>query len=702
MKRTLLAILVFSAAGAAGLAAESLLSSATPTGQSKPPRYEVGERGAHHRVWRKVTEEMDAKGVSVSVTNDAYVEMATGLHYQQNGQWRETKEEFTLVPGWAVARNGPHKVSLAYNLNTAGPVATELPDGRVMRSQVLSLHYLDRVTGQSVRLAEIKDCVGVVLPPNQVIYTNAFDGLNADVRLTYTRAGIEQDIILRAQPPSPSKLGLNPDTTRLAVLTEFLNPPTPVLKREEVYSATGYTDTEMDDAEVDFGPMHIGRGKAFLIGTGSESSPERKRTPVFKRWMEMNGRHFLMESVPMEVIKDEVGKLPEQAGLSPRDAEKLMARVKQVAPSGSVGTPAGGFFDSAAGRGAGAPRFTDAQVEATLDIPEASRAEPTLQNLEVAQVMMKESPGYVIDYVQLNTSLTNYTFAGNMTYYISGLVNMYGTNTFEGGAVIKFSGGGMLVAQGGAIICNSSPYRPTIFTSENDNTVGEVISGSTGVPSIDHLNGYYLTLNGVSSVNLHHLRFAYAYTALTVVGGTGVVSDVQFVHADYPAYFNNSTLNVRNVLMNDVQQVAFSLESSSVSVEHLTVNECVYFGLNESASTMTMTNSLLVGVTSLGDIPLTMDSVGDAAANSGVFQTVGAGAHYLAANSAYRNVGTTNINAALLARLRTQTTYPPLVYSNVTLTADLILQPQAQRDTDTPDLRADSSVWRKWKRGGLG
>ena len=47
------------------------------------------------------------------------------------------------------------------------------------------------------------------------------------------------------------------------------------------------------------------------------------------------------------------------------------------------------------------------------------------------------SKGLVLDYITLNSSQTNYTFQGDTTYYISGSLNLFGTNIFEGGSVIK-------------------------------------------------------------------------------------------------------------------------------------------------------------------------------------------------------------------------------------------------------------------------
>ena len=46
----------------------------------------------------------------------------------------------------------------------------------------------------------------------------------------------------------------------------------------------------------------------------------------------------------------------------------------------------------------------------------------------------------------------------------------------------------------------------------------------------------------------------------------------------------------------------------------------------------------------------------------------------------------TNINSTLLKDLRSHTTYPPLVCSNVAISADTTLAPQAQREAGVPDL----------------
>jgi hypothetical protein len=99
---------------------------------------------------------------------------------------------------------------------------------------------------------------------------------------------------------------------------------------------------------------------------------------------------------------------------------------------------------------------------------------------------------------------------------------------------------------------------------------------------------------------------------------------------------------------------------------------------------ITLTNSLVIAVTNL--VAMNTNHCATLASDTGVFQTIGSGAHYLAADSPYRNAGTTNLNAGLAADLKRLTTYPPIALSNLTLNSSLTWGPQAARDTDVPDL----------------
>ena len=95
-------------------------------------------------------------------------------------------------------------------------------------SRPLGLSYFDGTN--SILIAELTNSIGVVVGSNQVIYPDAFTDFKADLRYTYTKAGFEQDVILQEQPPTPESFGLNPDTTRLEMITGAFDPPKPAVR----------------------------------------------------------------------------------------------------------------------------------------------------------------------------------------------------------------------------------------------------------------------------------------------------------------------------------------------------------------------------------------------------------------------------------------------------------------------------------------
>lgn len=221
------------------------------------------ERGPHHRVVER----------RVGDRKSSYTELATGLHYWQDGQWADSREEIEIFQGTALARQGQHQVIFAANLNSPGAIDLLAPDGKRFRSHILGLAYTDYVSGRSVLIAEVRDTIGAVLPPNQVIYQDAFAGdCVADVRFTYTKAGFEQDIILLTSPPSPSEWNMNPDTTRLEVWTEFIEIPEgtmrPVVLKQEndPVARQNMAEPDLIDHRLDFGVMKFEEGQAFPLG----------------------------------------------------------------------------------------------------------------------------------------------------------------------------------------------------------------------------------------------------------------------------------------------------------------------------------------------------------------------------------------------------------------------------------------------------
>jgi hypothetical protein len=72
--------------------------------------------------------------------------------------------------------------------------------------------------------------------------------------------------------------------------------------------------------------------------------------------------------------------------------------------------------------------------------------------------------------------------------------------------------------------------------------------------------------------------------------------------------------------------------------------------------------------------------------DAGVFQTVGAGAHYLAKGSPWQNAGAINVPQTVLADIAARTTYPPVILSNRVFSTPQTFSLQAPRNTGRPDL----------------
>ncbi len=597
--------------------------------------YVVG-RGAHSRIIQTVS--TDARGRTVA---SAYVEMEGGMHYWDNGQWQETQERFEVHPEGAVAKLGPHKVILSPNLHTLGAVDLLTSDNKRLRSHVLGLCYLDVVTGKRVVIGGVKDCNGELLPPNRVIYRDAFNDVRADVLYTYKKAGFEQDVILREPLAAPEEYGLNSRVVRLEIITEFLQPPAP---RKELQRMGHLVDERLV-----FGAMHMGPGQAFLLVNMKPGS-----VVVTKSWQQLQGRDLLIEAVDYLAIKPYLDTLVAANGRKNqgKDTVKIAAVTKEFS------LPAR---------------------------PPAAHA--PAQTIQVASVLLPRprETGVVIDY-NLLSSASDVTLQGDTTYYVTGPITLSGTTTIEGGTVVKYASTNTpSLTLSGTVVCKTGSYQPAVFTAKDDNTIGAVISGSSGSPSGSYADTA-LILSQSNSV-LQGMRIAYARQAIDYSGTSGhTLTDAQILKADNGLVMNTATNTVRNVLFYNVL-TNFLGESFIANVEQTTfhiADSLAYDDLTNSV--VNITNSLVVAVTNFNGLTYNTNATVVLSSDSGVFQTVGAAAHYLSDGSPYRDLGVTNLTTGLLGSLQRKTTYPPTVYSQGYITNSLTLFPAVRRDNDTPDL----------------
>ena len=305
------------------------LSLATSSlGQTTP--YTVAERGPNHRVWQQVVSYTDALG-SVSYMTNSYTELATGLNYldPQSGQWTESQEVIEGFPGGAVARQGQIQMIFANDLATAGAIDAQTPAGR-FRSHLLCLSYADSALQTNVLIAEVTNCQGQIISPNQVLYPQAFsDGLSGSVRYTYRKSGWEQDIIIDdpGTLPAPEAYGLDSASTSLTlqIITEFVDPPTPVQTSQT--TAAG-TVSAVADEDVDWGALRLGRGQALFLGGRTNAAP----IPTAKRWVvTADNRHLLVEEVPFAVLLKQMLSKSQGASLQPRaGAVRRLASLKDL------------------------------------------------------------------------------------------------------------------------------------------------------------------------------------------------------------------------------------------------------------------------------------------------------------------------------------------------------------------------------------
>lgn len=621
-----------------------------------PTSYAVVSRDANSALWQQTTYEQAPDG-SIVPHIHGYTELSTGLNHLVNGQWVASKEEIDISPDGssASATNGQAQAYFPGDIYS-GVIKLVEPDGQVMQSQPIGLAYFDGTN--SVLLAVVTNSTGAILPSgNEVIYTNALAGfVNASLVYRYTKAGFSQDVVLQQQPPDPSSLGLNPATTRLQMLTEFITTPQPSVTAMTVPTDAG----NLEDDYLSFGAMGMGQGKTFLVGN---SSPV---VSVEKRWLVVEGRQFLIEEVPIVSIATAIDTLPPFVA-------KVDVRTKPVASKNLVLPP---------------QRLTQA--------PEKARF--------LAKAPMP-SRGLVLDYQTINTTQTNYIFQGNTTYYISGNVALLGTNTFEGGAVIKITNNANLNLTIGSIPLLikwlASPYRPVVFTAKDDDTIGESISGSTGNPTNYYAATALAMVAPSVTPTISNFRITYAAQAMSLVGTSPVLSDGQIVNCQNGIGTSGSSGSLRNMLFANVQTNFANLQGGTLQAQNVTFNGSHYLETGPSAGAgVNYTNCIFANITNLTNnaaMGLAGDHNGffncpefgsDTTTNPAPpFQTVGGGSYYLASGCAFTNQGTANINPTLSADLQTRTTHPPVAYTNVTFTNSLVFSPQAPRDTNAlPDL----------------
>ncbi|MHB1307913.1 MAG: immunoglobulin domain-containing protein [Limisphaerales bacterium] len=394
------------------------------------------------------------------------------MHYQMDGEWIESEEVIEAYPGGAAALRGPHRVVFPTDLTATEGVDLLTPDSKRLRFRVLGLAWVDADTGTQRWLARTRSCVGVIVPPNQVVWEDAFDEVWADVRYTYTSGALEQDIILREPIRLPD--GANPRSGRLQVVTEF--PETPAaITVEEIGTSNAVSDdmAGLTDSMIGFGAMQIVGGRAFSVGEETSADPSAS-VPVSKRWETEGGRALLLESVAYEAVREKLERLG-------TDEARRASRP-----------------DRQEGRSAGV------------------RTDPGDGTMAVAA--LTPQPGLVLDFIMVY-SASNQVFQTDQTYKITTWVTMSGSTVLQPGAVLKFTTlptAGSLTVSGGSVTTPGTLLPRCVFTHFDDNSIGEPIGSGNPVDKYPVALNLYDPSGSTYPPAVQRLEFRYAATGVKV------------------------------------------------------------------------------------------------------------------------------------------------------------------------------------------
>ena len=648
--------------------------------------FQIIEKGANHRVWARVDFRQREQGHAEEVLH-SYTELASGLNFwnEELNAWDDSRAIIEQHPKGAIAQFGQQKVIFSRNLNVRGAVDLLTPDGQRLEASVIGLSYHDPLSGQEVLLATLKSSIGELVGENQIIYRDAFDDIHADVVYTYRRSGLEQDVVLREQPPAPEEFGLPNVSTRLEVMTEWFDVPQPNLKEKLVQSKVKDSDlkaTDLIDEDIDFGAVKFVRGRAFWHdeirgGTNQSQGPEGHLSqPVMKKWQVIGGRSILYESIEYEAIEHDLKKMPRGV--------KFRVIIPDNEPD---------IKDS-----------VDVAIKQrnlpNLHFSEALSSEPMM----IAQAEVLDRDGFVVDYTTVVGS-SNYIFKADTTYYVNGDVVLGGTTVIEGGAVIKFAQGSTSsptrIRCLGPVDFKTDFYRPVVFTSMHDNLVGNYISGSTGTPGTGNYATHALWIeSGGVAVDAHHVLMRNVENGIFFDNALGSsLTHSQFVECTHPVATRYADLYVGNVLIDSFDTYALWAyhswppatinpgEEVRIRAEHLTVRNGPDLAWNShwdgQMGQTDLKNSLIVDVTETIGLTGTHNQILSNA--NVVFESVGAGRNYLPTSSSARNAGGEDIDSHLLKDLRKLTTNSPSIASG-NITVDTLWDQVVSRDEDIPDL----------------
>lgn len=397
-------------------------------------------RGRDHAVFEKRVIRFDAYDNEILETN-RFTLLENCLHYQEGGEWKASEDVIEITPEGAVAKRGPNKCTFSHDLNSEAVFEIQSSDGQRIRGGIRGIQLFNIKTEQTATIGTVRKQVqGHLLPPNQILYRDAFDGITGDVVLTWKHNLFSHDVIFLTAPRLPE--GWDLGSTRIEIITEFFTDIAP-----EIRAASKPNDqpTDVDHSVIDLGALAIITGRAFPLVEGAAFDIGGFRdsgSTVQKNWyLADDGRQFLVESISLSEIAGDLERLPS----TERDEQSHRA----------------------ASASSGARQW-----------PERPGSDLAPRAMQVAAFEYNPK-GYLIDFVIVPDQGTPTTLLSGETYYVKTSYYSGSSVTFQPGCVVKFKNNAYMLLYG-PVTFPSSGQPVAIFTSRNDNTYGQTIAGVSG------------------------------------------------------------------------------------------------------------------------------------------------------------------------------------------------------------------------------
>lgn len=452
--------------------------------------------------WQMVQLATNASTGQPELRTNHYTELANNLNFMSGAgataHLQASADSIRLMTntGGAAALNGPTKVYFPATLGGSGdaPLKIVTVSNTVLRIQPMALYYFDAQSGKRVLLASAQQAQGELVGVNQAVYRSIFR--DCDLRLTYTKAALESDLVMMARPKPPESYNLNSAFTRME-LWHKVEGPVPVQTPTVLDSVTdpalraGMAEPDFTDQTLDFSDLHFPQGRAFSWNGLDEPStfdtPAQVHLPaqgadkdviVAKKWVNLGQATALVESIRWTNIEPYLAGLPLMAGGPDPSGPVQQASLKRQLPA--QGKPAG--------------------------IRPAA--------MKVAQHGYK-AKGFVWDYTTISGGGSSYTFNPGETYFISAQVSFNSAVTFGAGCTLKYVSGAFLQLYGsGYIVCSGNSTNPSVLTSMSDNAIGQTIAQSSGYPSYCGTPALWLC-NVQPGQTVNYMRIRWAQTGVS-------------------------------------------------------------------------------------------------------------------------------------------------------------------------------------------